>query len=72
MRVGEIMARYVEFIPAEVPVSEAAGLAAHAYAAALLAINRRGRVNRAFLDYVARRLGLSAEVAGSLERRYRT
>ena len=35
-------------------------------------INRRGRVNRAFLDYVARRLGLSAEVAGSLERRYRT
>ena len=51
---------------------EAAGLATHAYAAALLAINRRGRVNRAFLDYVARRLGLSAEVAGSLERRYRT
>lgn len=26
MRVGEIMARYVEFIPAEVPVSEAAEL----------------------------------------------
>lgn len=51
---------------------EAVGLAAHAYAAALLAINRRGRVNRAFLDYVARRLGLSAEAAGSLERRYRT
>lgn len=49
-----------------------AGLATHAYAAALLAINRRGRVNRAFLDYVARRLGLSADVAGSLERRYRT
>lgn len=51
---------------------EEAGLATHAYAAALLAINRRGRVNRAFLDYVARRLGLPAEVAGSLERRYRT
>lgn len=51
---------------------EEAGLTTHAYAAALLAINRRGRVNRAFLDYVSRRLGLPAEVAGSLERRYRT
>lgn len=50
---------------------EAAGLTAHAYAAALLAINRRGRVNRAFLGYLAGRLGLSGEVAGSLERRYR-
>jgi uncharacterized membrane protein YebE (DUF533 family) len=46
-------------------------LATHAYAAALLAINRRGRANRAFLDYLAARLGLSREVAGSLERRYR-
>ena len=50
---------------------EAEGLATHAYAAALLAINRRGRVNRAFLDYLAGRLGLAAEVARSLERRYR-
>jgi len=50
---------------------EEAGLGSHAYAAALLAINQRGRVNRAFLDYVARRLGLSMEVAGNLERRYR-
>jgi uncharacterized membrane protein YebE (DUF533 family) len=48
-----------------------AGLASHAYAAALLAINRRGRANRAFLDYLAARLGLGPEVAGSLERRYR-
>jgi uncharacterized membrane protein YebE (DUF533 family) len=48
-----------------------AGLAAHAYAAALLAINRRGRANRAFLDYLAARLGLGPDVAGSLERRYR-
>ena len=47
-----------------------AGLATHAYAAALLAINRRGRANRAFLDYLAARLSLSREVAGSLERRY--
>lgn len=48
-----------------------AGLGSHAYAAALLAINRRGRANRAFLDYLAARLGLAPEVAGSLERRYR-
>ena len=50
---------------------EAEGLATHAYAAALLSINRRGRVNRAFLDYLAARLGLAAEIARSLERRYR-
>ncbi len=48
-----------------------AGLASHAYAAALLVISRRGRANRAFLDYLGARLGLAAEVAGSLERRYR-
>lgn len=48
-----------------------AGLGSHAYAAALLAINRRGRANRAFLDYLAARLGLAPEVTGSLERRYR-
>jgi uncharacterized membrane protein YebE (DUF533 family) len=47
------------------------GLAAHAYAAALLAIDRQGRVNRAFLDFVAARLGLLPHVAASLERRYR-
>lgn len=58
---GEVVARV-----------EAAGLGTHAYAAALLAVNRRNRVNRAFLDYVAGRLGLAAEVVGSLERRYRT
>lgn len=48
-----------------------AGLASHAYAAALLVISRRGRANRAFLDYLAARLGLASDVAGSLERRYR-
>ncbi len=48
-----------------------AGLATHAYAAALLSINQGTRVNRAFLDYVSARLGLAPDVAGSLERRYR-
>ncbi|MFO1057618.1 MAG: DUF533 domain-containing protein [Dongiaceae bacterium] len=48
-----------------------AGLAAHAYAAVLLALDRRSRVNRAFLDYLAARLALPAGVAAGLERRYR-
>lgn len=48
-----------------------AGLTTHAYAAALLTINRGARVNRAFLDYLGARLGLAPDVAGSLERRYR-
>lgn len=48
-----------------------AGLASHAYAVALLAINRRGQVNRAFLDYLAVRLGLDRDLTASLERRYR-
>jgi uncharacterized membrane protein YebE (DUF533 family) len=48
-----------------------AGLATHAYAAALLTINPRGRANRAFLDYLAARLGLGSDVAASLKRRYR-
>ncbi len=51
---------------------QAAGLATHAYAAALLAIERRGRANRAFLRYLSARLGLAPDVASSLERRYRT
>jgi uncharacterized membrane protein YebE (DUF533 family) len=52
-------------------VVQQAGLAAHAYAAVLLALDRRNRVNRAFLDYLATRLALPAGVASSLERRYR-
>ncbi len=48
-----------------------AGLATHAYAAALLSINQRKRANRAFLDYLAARLGLSLDVVGSLKQRYR-
>lgn len=48
-----------------------AGLSSHAYAAALMAADGRSRAGRAFLDYLAARLGLSPRVAGSLERRYR-
>ncbi len=51
---------------------QAAGLTTHAYAAALLAVERRSRSDRAFLNYLSARLGLSPDVAGSLERRYRT
>lgn len=50
----------------------AARLGSHAYAAALLAINRASRVNEAFLEYLAARLGLAPDVAASLGRRYRT
>lgn len=48
-----------------------AGLATHAYAAALLAVEQRSRSSRAFLCYLSARLGLAPDVAGSLERRYR-
>ena len=48
-----------------------AGLGAHAYAAACLAINRRGRANRAFLGYLGARLGLAPDITAALERRYR-
>ncbi len=51
--------------------AEENGLTTHAYAAALLAVERRNRTNRAFLRYLSARLGLSPEVASSLERRYR-
>jgi uncharacterized membrane protein YebE (DUF533 family) len=47
------------------------GLGPHAYAAALLAVGPRGRANRAFLDYVAARVGLSAGLVRGLERSYR-
>ena len=75
---GEDEARRLEAVLAEpqhlgilLKRIQEAGLATHAYAAALLAINRGARANRAFLDYLGARLGLSAEIAGSLERRYR-
>ncbi len=41
------------------------------YAAALMAVDRRQAVNRYFLKYLAARLQLSEELAGSLEQRYR-
>ena len=46
-------------------------LGAHAYAASLLALDQRSRVNQAWLDYLAARLGLPTEVTNSLNRRYR-
>jgi uncharacterized protein DUF533 len=46
-----------------------AGLGAYAYAAALLALGRRGPVECAWLDFLAARFALPAEVTGDLERR---
>jgi uncharacterized membrane protein YebE (DUF533 family) len=40
------------------------------YAASLLAMDRRKRVNRHYLRYLAARLQLSSEVARDLERRF--
>ena len=40
------------------------------YAASLLAIDRRKRVNRYYLRYLSARLQLSAELARNLERRF--
>jgi uncharacterized membrane protein YebE (DUF533 family) len=40
------------------------------YAASLLAIDRRKRVNRYYLRYLSARLQLSAELARDLERRF--
>jgi uncharacterized membrane protein YebE (DUF533 family) len=50
---------------------QAARLGAHAYAASLLALDRHSRANRAWLDYLAARLGLPAEVISGLNRRQR-
>lgn len=76
---GEAEAREIERLLAEPqPLSallariQGEGLAAQAYAAALLAINSRGRANRSFLEYLSARLGLGRDVAAGLERRYRT
>lgn len=49
-----------------------ARVGAHAYAGALLTINRSSPVNRAFLAYLAARLGLPPDLALALESRYRT
>jgi uncharacterized membrane protein YebE (DUF533 family) len=50
---------------------QAARLGAHAYAASRLALDPRSPVNRAYLDYLAARLRLPAQVVNSLSRRYR-
>ena len=47
-----------------------ADLGALAYAASLMAINRRHTVNELYLEYLAARLALPAEVVASLNRRY--
>ncbi|MBV1798263.1 DUF533 domain-containing protein [Siccirubricoccus sp. G192] len=47
-----------------------ARLGAHAYAASLIALGHRSRVNRAWLDYLAARLGLPAAVTTALHRRH--
>ena len=48
-----------------------AGLGSHAYAACLLALDRRSNVNRLYLDYLAARLAIPRDVVISLDRRYR-
>jgi uncharacterized membrane protein YebE (DUF533 family) len=48
-----------------------ARLGAQGFAASLLALDRRSRVNQAWLDYLAARLGLPAAVVDGLKRRYR-
>ncbi|TNC16004.1 tellurite resistance TerB family protein [Methylobacterium terricola] len=50
---------------------QAADLGASAYAASLLAIDQRRRVNQLYLAYLAERLGLSEDIVSSLHRRYR-
>ncbi len=46
--------------------------AALVYAASLMAVDRRKPVNRYYLKYLAARLQLSEELAGSLEQRFRS
>ncbi len=45
--------------------------AAHAYAVSLLAVGTRQAAGQLYLTYLAARLGLSQEVVGSINRRYR-
>jgi hypothetical protein len=49
-----------------------AHLGAHAYAASLLALDRRAGTGRAWLDYLAARFGLPPEVVVGLQRRRRS
>jgi uncharacterized membrane protein YebE (DUF533 family) len=50
---------------------EAAGLGGEAYAAASLVLDRRVAGERAFLEWLAARLGLPASLTAGLARRYR-
>jgi hypothetical protein len=50
---------------------QAAGLGAHAYAAAATVLDRRQPVERAFLDWLAARLSLPPNLIAGLARRYR-
>lgn len=45
--------------------------AAHVYAVSLLVVGQRSAVAQAYLTYLAARLGLTANVVGSLNRRFR-
>jgi uncharacterized membrane protein YebE (DUF533 family) len=49
---------------------QAANLGALAYAASLMAIDRRHTVNQLYLEYLAARLALPSEIVASLNRRY--
>jgi uncharacterized membrane protein YebE (DUF533 family) len=50
---------------------EARRIGPHAYAAAALVLDRRAAMERAFLDWLAARLGLSAALVAGLSRTYR-
>jgi uncharacterized membrane protein YebE (DUF533 family) len=50
---------------------QAASLGAHAYAASLLVLERRGEVGRAWLCFLAARFVLPSELVARLARRYR-
>ncbi|WP_062112729.1 DUF533 domain-containing protein [Aureimonas sp. AU40] len=51
--------------------AQASDRAAHAYAVSLLAAGSRQAAGQLYLTYLAARLGLSQEVVGSVNRRYR-
>ncbi|MGG5812018.1 hypothetical protein [Falsiroseomonas sp. CW058] len=50
---------------------EGAGLGPHAYAASLMVLDRREKLARAWLDLLAARFALPAELLAGLARRYR-
>lgn len=50
---------------------EAASLGAHAYAASLMVLERRGEVGRSWLHFLAARFALPPELVSRLARRYR-